>query len=109
LTAVPSELAGLASGAFNVVRLVGDMLAAVIPGAVILNAVTAALARAHPDISSNMLDAIAAGDVRAIDHLGLAAQARSAFATGMEWAIWALITLALLGAIVALVKVESSR
>lgn len=109
LTAVPSELAGLASGAFNVVRLVGDILAAVIPGAVILNAVTAALARAHPDISSNMLDAIAAGDVRAIDDLGLAAQARAAFAVGMEWAIWALITLALLGAIVALVRIESPR
>jgi MFS family permease len=109
LTAVPPEQAGLASGAFNVVRLVGDILAAIIPGAVVLNAVTAAFARGHANVSSHLLDAIAAGDVRAVDHLGLAVQARAAFADGMESAIWAMMVLAGLGAVAALVKIEPPR
>lgn len=109
LTAVPSEQAGLASGAFNVVRLLGDILAAIIPGAVVLNVVTAAFAPIHANVSSDMLNAIAAGDVRAVDHLGLAIQARAAFADGMESAIWALMVLAGLGAIAALMKIEIPR
>lgn len=109
LSAVPAEQAGLASGAFNVVRLLGDILAALIPGSVVLKTVTVAFERDHANVSSGMLDAIAAGDVRAVDSLGLTTQARAAFASGMEWAIWALILLAVLGAIVSLVRVETRR
>jgi MFS family permease len=109
LTAVPPEQVGLASGAFNVVRLLGDILAAIIPGAVVLKVVTTEFARSHPNVSSDLLDAIAAGDLRALDPLGLTTQARLAFAAGMEWAIWALIVLAVLGVGVALVKVETPR
>jgi predicted MFS family arabinose efflux permease len=109
LTAVPPEQVGLASGAFNVVRLLGDILAAIIPGAVVLKVVTVDFARSQPNVSSDLLDAIAAGDVRAVDPLGLMTQARLAFASGMEWAIWALIALAVLGVGVALVKLETPR
>jgi predicted MFS family arabinose efflux permease len=109
LTAVPPEQAGLASGAFNVVRLLGDILAAIIPGAVVLKTVSAAFASTDANVSSDMIEAIAAGDMRAVDSLGLTTQARAAFAAGMDYAIWALIVLAVLGAIVALVKIEPPR
>lgn len=109
LTAVAPKQAGMASGAFNVVRLIGDILAAIVPGAVVLKAVTAAFAKVDANVSSDMLDAIAAGDVRVVDSLGLATQARAAFAVGMEWALWTLMGLALLGGIVALMKIETPR
>jgi MFS family permease len=99
LTAVPAEQAGLASGAFNVVRLIGDILAAVIPGAVVLHIVASAF---DANVPGEMLNAIAAGDLQVVDHLGLTAQARAAFASGMEWAIWALLGLTGLGATAAL-------
>jgi hypothetical protein len=109
LTAVAPEQAGMASGAFNVVRLIGDIFAAIVPGAVVLKAVTAAFAKVDANVSSSMLDAIAAGDVRVVDSLGLATQARAAFDMGMQCALWALIGLALLGSIVALMKIETPR
>lgn len=102
LTAVPAEQAGLASGAFNVVRLLGDIFAAIIPGAVVLHVVAATFAAADTSVTADMLDAIAAGDLRAVDHLGLTMQARAAFAEGMQRAIWALIVLIGFGAVAAL-------
>jgi MFS family permease len=101
LTAVPAEQAGLAAGAFNVVRLVGDIFAAIIPGFVVLHIVRAALA-SHVGVTDEALSEIAAGDLRVVEHLGLTAQAHAAFVAGMQWAIWALLTLTALGAMVSL-------
>ena len=103
LTAVRPEQAGLASGAFNVVRLLGDIFAAIIPGAVILHIVSGTLG-AHTGVAipDEMLDAVAAGDLLAVDHLGLTDQARAAFETGMRWALWTLSGLMTAGALVSL-------
>jgi MFS family permease len=102
LTTVPAQQAGLASGAFNVVRLSGDILAAILPGAVLLHVVGAAFAPGSgQNLSREMLSEIAAGDLRAAEHLGLLTEARTAFANGMHWAIWALIGIAITGAAVA--------
>ncbi|GFE81560.1 hypothetical protein GCM10011487_35600 [Steroidobacter agaridevorans] len=106
LTAVPAEQAGLAAGAFNVVRLLGDILAAIIPGAVVLYVVKAALA-SHIGVTNEVLSEIAAGDLRVVDHLGLTAQARAEFVDGMLWAIGALLTLTALG-VVASFKARDS-
>lgn len=101
LTAVPAEQAGLASGAFNVVRLSGDILAAIIPGAVVLHVVRAALA-SHSGVTDEAVRQIAAGDLRVVEHLGLTAQAHAAFVDGMQWAIWALLILTALGVMASL-------
>lgn len=101
LTAVPAEQAGLASGAFNVVRLLGDILAAIIPGAVVLHIVRSALA-SHVGITGETLSEIAAGDFVVVEHLGLTVQARAAFVDGMQWAIGALLALTALGVMVSL-------
>jgi predicted MFS family arabinose efflux permease len=106
LTVVPTELAGLASGAFNTIRLLGDMFAAIIPSAVLLHVVTVAFAGV--DVSSEAIHAIAAGDVGPVQQLGLTAFARAAFADGMGWTIWALIVLTGLGALASL-GIESDR
>lgn len=100
LTAVPAEQAGLASGAFNVVRLIGDISAAIIPGTVVLHVVSVALA-SHVGVTGEALSEIAAGDLHAIDQLGLTAQARAAFVDGMQWALWALFSLMAVGAVVS--------
>jgi predicted MFS family arabinose efflux permease len=103
LTAVPAEQAGLASGAFNVVRLSGDIFAALIPGAVLLHVVGAAFALGSGHhIPAEMLNEIAAGDLRAAEHLGFVTQARAAFADGMHWAIRVLIGIATAGAAIAI-------
>jgi MFS family permease len=107
LSAVSAEQAGLASGAFNVVRLFGDIFAAIIPGAVVLQVVGASLT----GVSDAVLGEIAAGDLRVVDHLGLSVQARAAFIDGMQWALWALLTLTAVGALVSLLMrdAKSSR
>jgi MFS family permease len=106
LTAVPAEQAGMASGAFNVVRLLGDILAAIIPGAVVLRVVSVALTL-HVGVTDEALDEIAAGNLRAIDLLGLAAQAHAAFVDGMQWALWALLALTAVGVPVSLMVRET--
>lgn len=98
LSSVPPEQAGLASGAFNVVRLVGDILAALVPGAVVLQVVADALVGGG--IGSEVLNEIAAGDLRNVEP-HLADRARAAFITGMERALWALLTITALGVAVA--------
>jgi MFS family permease len=101
LTSVPSEQAGVASGAFNVVRLLGDIFAAIVPGTVVLHAVTAALdLYVGVGISSEVLNEIASGDLRKVaPHL--APQARAAFIAGMERAVWALLALTAMGIMVS--------
>ena len=106
LTVVPTEAAGLASGAFNTIRLLGDMFAAIITSAVLLHVVTVAFAGI--DVPSESLHAIAAGDVGAVQQLGLTAFARAAFAGGMGWTIGALLVLTGLGALASL-GIESDR
>jgi MFS family permease len=103
LAAVPAQQVGTASGAFNVVRLLGDILAALIPGAVVHHAVKTAFA-AHPSIgvTADALNEIAAGDLRSIEHLGIALQAQAAFARGMSSALWTLMAVTAIGAIVAI-------
>lgn len=100
LTAVPAEQIGLASGAFNVVRLLGDILAAIIPGAVVLQVVKVALA-SH-GVTQQALAEIAAGDFVVVEHLGLTEQAHVAFVDGMQWAIWVLLALTGLGIVLSL-------
>ena len=103
MTAVPAEQAGLASGAFNVVRLLGDILAALLPGAVVLYVVSSNLAsHIGVGVTNDMLDEVAAGDLRAVEHLGLMPQARVAFMDGMQWALWAMLALTAIGAGVSL-------
>jgi predicted MFS family arabinose efflux permease len=102
LTAVPAQQAGAAAGAFNVVRLLGDILAALIPGAVVLHAVRKTFASySSLDITSEALNEISAGGLRAVEHLGLTSQAHAAFAAGMSDALWVLIALATMGTAVA--------
>jgi predicted MFS family arabinose efflux permease len=104
LTAVPAQQAGAASGAFNVVRLSGDILAALIPGAVVLHVVSKAFASySSLGITSDALNKISAGDLRVVEHLGLTSQAHAAFAAGMSDALWILIALTTLGAVVAVI------
>lgn len=98
LTAVPAEQAGLACGAFNVVRLLGDIFAAIIPGSVVLHVVSVALA-SQVGITDQALSEIAAGNLHAIDQHGLAARA---FVDGMQWALWALLALTAVGALISL-------
>jgi hypothetical protein len=107
LSAVPAEQAGLAAGAFNVVRLLGDIFAAIIPGAVVFHVVGAALASSL-GVTGDMLGEIAAGDLLAVDGLGLTVPARAAFVDGMQWALWALLALTTVGAVVSL-KVRDAK
>jgi hypothetical protein len=104
LTAVPAQQAGAAAGAFNVVRLSGDIFAALIPGAVVLHTVRSAFS-SYPSlgITSDALNKISAGDMRAVEHLGLTSEAHTAFATGMSDALWVLIALTAVGAVVAVI------
>lgn len=106
LTAVPAEQAGLASGAFNVVRLLGDIFAAIIPGAVVLHVVRGSLA--DVEVTDEMLSKIAAGDLPAVDHLDLTTRASAAFIDGMHWALWALLALTAVGAVVSLKARDAS-
>ena len=102
LTSVPPEQAGLASGAFNVVRLVGDILAAIVPGTVVLHVVAAMLdSHVGAGISPDVLNEIAAGDLRNVES-HLASEARAAFIAGMERALWALLALTAMGVAVSL-------
>lgn len=101
LTSVPAEHAGVASGAFNVVRLLGDIFAAIVPGIVVLHVVTATLdPYVGVGIASEVLNEIAAGDLRNVEP-HLAPQARVAFIAGMERAVWALLALTAMGIMVA--------
>jgi MFS family permease len=101
LTAVPSEQAGLASGLFNVVRLLGDIFAAVIPGAVVLHVVATIFAPySGLDITPGMLEQISAGDPQVVRHLGLEVPAKAAFATGLHWAIGMLLGLTMAGLLI---------
>jgi MFS family permease len=103
LTAVPSEQAGLASGLFNVVRLLGDIFAAVIPGAVVLHVVATVFAPySGVDITPGMLDQISAGDPQVVRHLGLEVPAQAAFAKGLLWAVGVLMGLTVTGVLVVL-------
>ena len=109
LTAVAPEQAGLASGLFNVVRLLGDIFAAVIPGAVVLHVVATIFAPyASLGITPSMLDQISAGDPQVVRHLGLEMAAKAAFAKGLLWAIGVLMGLAVTGVLVVL-RARSAR
>lgn len=102
LTSVPPQQAGAASGAFNVVRLAGDILAALIPGMVVFHAVGKTFAPySSLDIPTQTLNKIAAGDLRAVEHLGLTEQAHAAFTTGMSHALQALLALTAFGMVIA--------
>lgn len=110
LTAVPSEQAGLASGLFNVVRLLGDIFAAVIPGTVVLHVVAAAFVPySGLDITPGMLDQISAGDPQVVRHLGLEVPAKAAFAKGLLWAIGVLMGLTVTGMLVVLCARSARR
>ncbi|MBM0107362.1 MFS transporter [Steroidobacter sp. S1-65] len=101
LSSVPPEQAGLASGAFNVVRLVGDILAAIVPGTVVLQVVAGTLdPLVGVSIGSDVLNEIAAGDLRNVEP-HLITQARAALVSGMERALWALLALTALGVAVS--------
>jgi predicted MFS family arabinose efflux permease len=110
LTAVPPAQAGTASGAFNVVRLLGDIFAALIPGAVILQAVRHNfVSHGFVDVPADMLDKIAAGDLHTAKHLGLTAQAHASFEIGMSHALWVLIGLTALGVIISIIVRKAVR
>jgi len=111
LTALPPHRSGVASGAFNLVRLAGDALGAIIPGAILLQTVQDALAPHIPgEAPRAVTGAIAAGHFTAVERLDVQPAALShlsqvaelAFAHGMSCALGVLCALATVGAVAGL-------
>src|SRR5690606_11871714 len=107
LTAFPPHRSGVASGTFNLVRLAGDALGAIIPGASLLQTVQNALAPHVPgDAPRAVIGAIAAGHFTAVERLDVQPAVLShllrvagiAFAHGMSCVLWVLCALAAVAA-----------
>ena len=117
LTAVPPGQSGAASGAFNVVRLVGDALGSIVPGAALLHTLNRDLsAAADLDLSRMTLNELAAGRFGALGEMGtdptsldtLIGHARASFSAGMTLALQILCALSALGIIAVVIALLRS-
>jgi MFS family permease len=107
MTALPDHQTGVASGVFNLVRLMGDALGAIVPGSILLQALRTAFEPYNSiDVPRATLNEIAAGQFAAADRLASDATsadalhrlATSAFGAGMGYALVALCAIAAFGA-----------
>jgi MFS family permease len=103
LSSVPPAEAGAASGMLNMLRLCGDVLAAIIPGAVVFQTVRNGLeSSAAAVLPRTLIDQVAAGNTQAAAQVGLpTAIAEMSFNAGLINALWVPIALTLFGMLVA--------
>ena len=114
MSAVPAEQAGIASGAFNLLRLAGDALGSIVPAAVLL----AALREKLPtEIPRTVINELAAGRFAAVHSLAIddsrippiRAAALDGFKDGMLQVVLALGFFALAGILLLLPQLLGSR
>jgi hypothetical protein len=111
LTALPPQQSGIASGAFNLVRLMGDALGAIVPGAILLHSVEAAFVQIEIDIPRSLLNEVAAGRFAAVEHvladpqltMQLTQLAASSFGAGIDYALLALCGISVIGSALTLI------
>lgn len=117
LTAVPSSQSGAASGAFNIVRLAGDALGSIVPGAVLLHTLQGSLAqRGGTDISHATMNELAAGRFAALSESGmdptvvasLTPYVKTSFAAGMILAVQTLAAIAAFGIVAILATIAAA-
>ncbi len=119
LSAVPTPQSGMAAGTFNVVRLIGDALGALIPGAIILHTMRTHFAESDSPrvLPDDLLSQLAAGEfaaARKVAHTAaegdaLQRAALDVFQHGMSTALLSLMAIAIVGALLSgLSKVRSA-
>ncbi|SFP79831.1 Major Facilitator Superfamily protein [Variovorax sp. PDC80] len=105
MASLPNALAGTGSAAFNVLRLLGDALGAIVPGAVLVQALAPRLAAAIGEpVPREVLNAVAAGQFGALASGGAAAV--EAFRDAIAAVPAVLAVLVLLGAVLAWWRAE---
>jgi MFS family permease len=112
LTALPPQQSSIASGVFNLVRLMGDALGAIVPGAILLQKVRTAFVQNDVDVPRALLSEIAAGRFAAVERISadpqvneaLARIAATGFGSGIDYAVLTLCGISLAGAALTLVQ-----
>lgn len=116
LAAVPADRSGVASGAFNLLRLAGDALGSIIPGAVLLHGVREGLAGTDPEISRATLNEVAAGRFAAVVDSSLEPiraellieRVTAHFSAGMNDALFVLFGITVAGAIAVVAMTKTA-
>jgi hypothetical protein len=118
LTAISERQTGLASGAFNLVRLAGDALGSIVPAAVLLDALREVLARYEfAELPRDVMNELAAGRFAAVDRLDLDQPlaelvqlvALGGFKEGMSRVVVALAVFTVVGVLLLVVPLLRTR